>query len=196
MPEKVKLDLPGAEVYFFPDFLTPAEDAEFFSRLMLEVTWKQESMKMFGKEVKLPRLTSWHASDGLSYSYSGITSLPLPWLPPLTWLREKVEQVCQCSFNSVLLNLYRDGNDSVSWHADDEKELGPDPLIASVSLGAPRRFQFKSRVKPESRREILLTSGCLLFMGLGSQTLWLHQVPKEKMATQARINLTFRCMEM
>ncbi len=157
-----------------------------------EIAWRQESIHMFGRLVKLPRLTAWYGDKGTTYTYSGITSVPHPWTESLKDLKARVERACAASFNSVLLNLYRDEKDSVSWHSDDEPELGASPTIASVSLGETRRFELKHKQNSVDRVKLNLTNGSLLTMRGTTQSEWLHQVPKEKFACKPRINLTFR----
>ena len=141
----------------------------------------------------MPRLQAWFGEAHCRYAYSGLQLPPLPWTPALLELRARVEGLAGRPFNSVLLNYYRDGRDSVSWHSDDEKELGPDPVVASLSLGAPRRFQMKHRSRGDLPRPAWeLGHGSLLLMGRGSQTGWRHQLPKQPGVKEARVNLTFR----
>lgn len=163
----------------------------WFAVLQAETAWRQESARIMGRTVPIPRLTAWHGEAG--YVYSGIRLEPLPWTPPLLALRAIAEGLAGQSFNSVLLNLYRDGRDGVSWHADDEPGLGPDPLIASLSLGAGRRFQLRHRITRE-RAEVVLTHGSCLLMGGTIQHHWQHQIPKTTRPVGPRINLTFRQM--
>ena len=144
-----------------------------------------------GRRVPIPRLTAWHGAAG--YVYSGIAMTPAPWNPPLLELKAVAEACAGQAFNSVLLNLYRDGRDSVSWHADNEPGLGRDPVIASVSLGATRRFQMKHRRRAGARRARPAAGSCLVMAG-ATQHHWLHQVPKTSRPVGPRINLTFRAM--
>ncbi len=167
-----------------------ASDA--FRRLLAEVKWKQEHIKMFGKEMEIPRLTAWFGDPERSYTYSGIALTPLEWTPLLNELRAAVEKIAGHEFNSVLLNLYRDANDSVSWHADDEPDLGREPVIGSLSLGASRRFDFRKKTDHSEKFRSVLNSGDLVVMRGTSQQLWDHQVPKETKEAGPRINLTFR----
>ena len=170
--------------------------SEAFQRLLSEVDWKQEHIKMFGKEIEIPRLTAWYGDPERSYTYSGIALTPLAWTPLLNELRAAVEKVAGHQFNSVLLNLYRDANDSVSWHADDEPDLGREPVIGSLSLGASRRFEFRKKTDHTDKFKSVLNSGDLVVMRGTSQQLWEHQVPKEREATEPRINLTFRQIQV
>lgn len=162
---------------------------ETMKRLLDDVDWEQRSIVLFGREVRQPRLNSWYGD--VAYTYSGITMTPRPWLPLLVELREICEAHARSTFNSVLVNLYRDGADSMGWHADDEPELGSAPVIASLSIGATRRFRFRHR----TTRDVVqhdLPSGSLVVMSGLSQSCWMHEVPKQKSVADARINLTFR----
>ena len=175
------------DVLFYADFL----GNEYFELLKSEINWKQEGMKMYGKEVLFPRLTAWYAEDGKTYKYSGLVNIPQEFTPNLLKIKEMVELKTGKKFNSALLNYYRNGQDSMGWHSDDEPELGKNPVIASVSLGAARKFQFKHKTMPKSLININLSPGSLLIMQGATQHHWLHQVPKVKEAGE-RINITFR----
>ena len=143
---------------------------------------------MHGRLLDVPRLQAWYGERRARYGYSGLTLEPLPFTEELLALKARVEQAVDHAFNSVLLNCYRDGRDSVSWHSDDEKELGPEPVIASVSLGCERRFELKHRSRFElDKKVITLTNGSLLLMDKGMQQHWRHQVPKQTHVTEARI---------
>jgi alkylated DNA repair dioxygenase AlkB len=158
---------------------------------MEEVPLAQESIVLFGRPVLQPRLSAW-VGDA-PYTYSGKTFAPLPWTPALAALRARVEADAGHRMNSVLLNLYRDGRDSMGFHADDEPELGPRPIIASVSFGATRRFLLRpKRREAEQRHELALTHGSLLVMLGATQQNWVHGVPKTTRVSEARLNLTFR----
>lgn len=172
------------------DFIAPDEAQEIFLQLQAEVAWRQDEIKMFGKQVKIPRLQAFMADTGVSYKYSGLTLENIPWHPLVADIKAQVEEFTQQHFNAVLLNLYRDGNDGMGWHRDNEPELGENPKIASVSLGESRRFLLKSI--DNKRQEFWLTSGSLLWMGTNMQKNWLHSVPKTTQVKAARINLTFR----
>ncbi|CAM3413765.1 alpha-ketoglutarate-dependent dioxygenase AlkB [Pontibacter korlensis] len=186
-----RLHLLDAEVYFAPDFIPASESNLYFERLMQEVGWQQESIRMFGRQLPMPRLTAWYGDKG--YTYSGLHNKPQPWLPVLQELKEKVEKASNRKYNSVLLNLYRTGQDSMGWHADDEPELGQEPSIASLSFGGERRFAFKHRHRQDIiPLRIVLTHGSLLLMQGPTQHHWLHHIPKTTKAVQPRINLTFR----
>ena len=180
---------------YSPGFLDPSPAQELMVRLMESVPWGEEEIFLHGKMVKSPRLTAWYGDSGASYMYSGVPHTPLDWSPELSALRELVSSAAGVSFNSVLLNLYRGGEDSVSWHSDDEPELGPEPTIASISLGATRRF----RLREKRTREALgvdLSDGSLLLMKAASQRDWEHCLTKTKRAVGPRINLTFRVVRV
>lgn len=187
-----KLSMPDAEVLFYPAFFLPEDSDGLFQELSDSIAWKQEIITIIGQKIPLPRLTAWYGDEGKSYSYSGITVHPLAWTPMLLKIKQAVEQAATVQFNSVLLNFYRDGRDSVSWHSDDEPELGVNPVIASVTLGASRSFQFKHKDQPDLRAAVELTHGSLLIMQGKTQHFWKHQIPKTKKPIGARINLTFR----
>ncbi|WP_439881012.1 alpha-ketoglutarate-dependent dioxygenase AlkB family protein [Pontibacter sp. MBLB2868] len=184
-----QIDMPEAEVYFASHFFTPAESDLYLKTLEEEVNWQQESIKLFGKLRPMPRLTAWYGDKG--YTYSGLHNKPQPWLPVLQELRERVEKASGQTYNSVLLNLYRTGQDSMGWHSDDEAALGPG--IASVSFGGTRKFRFRHRSRKDLEPVSLdLSHGSLLLMQGQTQHHWLHHVPITKRNVQPRINLTFR----
>ena len=181
----------NGEYIFYPNFFSKAESDSFFKNLRSNIVWKQESMNMYGKKIDFPRLTAWYGNNDKPYSFSGITLQPLPWSSEILSIKSKIEAVAKTAFNSVLLNLYRDGNDSISWHTDGEKELGTNPVIASVNFGATRKFQLR-HIKTKEKLEIELSQGSLLIMQGQLQHFWQHQVPKTSKAVGERINLTFR----
>ncbi|MEI6002683.1 alpha-ketoglutarate-dependent dioxygenase AlkB [Paraburkholderia bengalensis] len=184
-------DLPTPDVAWFPDWLSPEAAAQFLARIVAEVSWQQDSMLTPAGRVPLPRLTAWQGEPDAVYVYSGIRNVPAPWTPAVAQLRAAAEATCGASFNSVLLNRYRNGADSMGWHADRERELGDEPVIASVSLGASRRFDLqhnRSRVVQSYQ----LKGGSLLVMRGRTQAEWRHRVPKEPKVLGERINLTFR----
>jgi alkylated DNA repair dioxygenase AlkB len=185
--------LPDAVLVLYEDFLTQPEADRLFAELSHQVFWKQEVMNFYGHERKLPRLTAWYGEPEARYQYSGILNQPLAWTPTLASVREHVQQVTGHSFNSVLLNLYRSGADSVSWHADNEPELGRNPVIASISLGEVRVLQMRHTIRKDVRRfDLSLSHGSLLLMKGEMQTHWQHRIPKTRRSIAARINLTFR----
>lgn len=156
------------------------------------IAWRQDSLKMYGKAIPLPRLTSWYGDAGKAYTYSGITSQPNPWNAGLLHLKRRIEECAGTTFNSVLLNWYRDGRDYLSWHADDEKELGRDPVIASANFGATRDFVLRRNSDHAQKITLPLKHGTLLVMKGSLQHHWQHQVPKRTNVTGSRFNLTFR----
>ena len=187
-----ELDLPPAKAHFYENFLNKKDADFYFEYLRKHVPWQQEKINFMGKISPIPRLTYWYSKENKEYVYSGIKVLPVPYTKVIQRLSDIVEEESGYKFNSVLLNLYRDGNDKVAWHADDEKSLTNNINIASVSVGAEREFQFKSKHNPEEKKEILLTHGSLLVMHDPLQQHWLHQIPVRKRVNKPRINLTFR----
>lgn len=191
---KQVFSLPDAELVFYPTFFTKEESDSFFDELS-NTPWQQRQTKVWGKLYNEPRLTAWYGEEGTEYSYSGVTLNPLPWTPVLSAIKMRVETVVDVVFNSVLLNLYRDGNDSVGWHSDNEASLGTNPVIGSVSLGATRKFQLQHRDNKELRQDIELIHASLLVMQGTTQHFWKHQLPKTKKVHLPRINLTFRVIK-
>lgn len=185
-----------------PDFeyrdalLAPDEADACLRQLWRELAWEQREITLFGRRVLQPRLIAWYGDQDASYAYSGLELEPRPWHPLLRTLKGKVEEASGSRFNSVLANAYRDGNDSMGWHSDDEPELGRCPVIASVSLGAERTFLLRRtaslRQPGEKSRKLLLAHGSLLVMRGNSQDHYQHSVPKTRSETGLRINLTFR----
>ena len=186
-----EITMPDAEVVYFANLFSLAEANSLLNDLKREVSWQQEKISLYGKEHDIPRLTAWYGDSEKTYTYSGITVTSLPWVDRLLEIKTRIEEVSSFSFNSVLLNRYRTGSDGVSWHADDEAELGQNPVIGSVSLGEARDFQMKHRTLDE-RRNIKLENGSYLLMRGSMQHHWLHQIPKSKKPLDERINLTFR----
>lgn len=181
------------EVLYFPNLYTEEQSKMFMDILTQKVRWQQDKIKMFGKEHNIPRLTSWYGDGGLPYYYSGIKMLPNKVdFEELSLIKLAVELQTDSRFNSVLLNLYRDGKDSVSWHSDDEKELGTNPTIASLTFGSTRVFKFRHKEDNKLQREIELTAGSLVIMKGDTQHMWEHSVPKTSKEIGPRINLTFR----
>ncbi len=182
---------------FDPDFLAPAAADALLAALLAPgaVAWAQHHIRLFGRLVPEPRHTAWVGEAGATYAYSGVRREPAPWPVALSAVRAALELATGARYNSALLNLYRDGRDSMGWHADDEPELGPAPVIASVSLGAARRFRFRRRLAHADTRSLLLTPGSLLLMHGDLQTHWQHAIPKTARPVGARLNLTFRWVE-
>jgi alkylated DNA repair dioxygenase AlkB len=170
-------------------FLSFSESEILFNKLLNETSWEQKYKEFYGKNCKIPRLTAWHGST--PYTYSGIENKAQPWTETTTAIKDAIEEYTWLEFSSCLLNFYRDGSDSISWHSDDEPELGPDPIIACLSLGGPRKFQIRDK-RTKERTDYELKSGSLLIMPPGFQRTHEHQIPKTKKPTKPRISLTFR----
>ena len=177
---------------FEPHFLSESEARDLFARLVHGLAWTQPTISLFGVRRPIPRLEAWYGDLDARYSYSGIAHEPLPWTPELAALRDRLRARAGAPFNSVLANLYRDGRDSNGWHSDDEPELGARPLIASVSLGATRRFAFKHRDDAALKQTLELGHGDLLLMAGETQRHYKHALPRTTKPIGERINLTFR----
>lgn len=173
-------------------FLAPGEARQLFERLLEDLPWEQPRVRVFGREHPAPRLQSWHGDPDAVYRYSGLTLRPLPWTRELGRIAERIEAVTGHRFNSVLANLYRDGRDSMGWHADDERELGPSPRVASVSLGAERDFALRRRGARRQALTLALRDNELLLMEPGLQEGWQHSLPRRLRIKAPRVNLTFR----
>jgi alkylated DNA repair dioxygenase AlkB len=189
---KGQLHLPDADIQYLPHFLASAEATHYFTALREQADWQEEEIKVFGKTYAQPRLTALYGNNGKPYRYSNITMVPAVFGPELLQIKKKVEEQIQVVFTTCLLNLYRDGRDSNGWHADNERELGPNPVIASVSLGAERYFHLKHNSLPKERYKLRLGHGSLLLMKGPTQHCWKHQIPKTAQPVAERINLTFR----
>ena len=146
--ESLKLDIPNADIEYFPSYFTKNESDRLYKSLLENIPWQQDTIKMYGKEIPLPRLTAWFGDADKKYTYSGIQMKPHCWTDELLEIKFRIEEVACVQFSSVLLNLYRTGKDSVAWHSDDEKELKCNPIIGSVSFGAVRPFQLKHKNDP------------------------------------------------
>jgi len=186
-------ELGNATIQEFPFAFNERESNRYLTSLIDKVPWQQDSLRIGGKEVLIPRLQCWMGDPGSDYSYSGIRLQSKPWSKDVLNIKTRIECLTEHKFNSVLLNYYRNGQDSVSWHADDEKELGDKPTIGSISFGAVRKFQFRAKSTNDVRKfNIELRNGSLLLMGDTLQNNWLHQLPKAPGLVRPRINLTFR----
>ena len=175
------------------DFCPQADALQWFRQLMQETSWQQPQITLFGRTQPVPRLTAWYGDEAAQYQYSGIEHQPLPWTSLLNAIKQKVESETGDVFNSVLLNLYRDGADSNGWHADDEPEISAKHGIASLSLGAERRFRLRTQQQPRKSLGYLeLQSGSLLYMRPGAQQALQHCISKTRRPVGPRINLTFR----
>ena len=186
------LDLPEAEVILYPAFFSAPEADRLLQELRDTTAWRQETIKLYGKTIEVPRLTAWYGDEGTRYVYSGIKNVPLPWTPVLREIKRAVEPPAGVLFNRVLLNRYRTGQDSVAWHSDDEPEFGANPVIASVSFGGPRTFHFRHKRQRGLTAFVELTHGSLLVMRGPTQHHWVHRVPKTTQDVPERINVTFR----
>lgn len=192
MAAALKIDLPGAEAALHAGWLPDDAASALQSALLAGVPWETHRIRLFGREVASPRLSCWIGDPGASYRYSGTLFQPRPWPAALLPIRERLAHELGVDFNSVLANLYRDGRDAMGWHGDDERELGRRPVIASLSLGARRRFVFRRRDDPSARQVLELPHGSLLVMAGDTQRLYRHALPRTARPVAARINLTFR----
>jgi alkylated DNA repair dioxygenase AlkB len=183
------------EVYFYPELFTKEDSDRLYETLSTAIAWKQEPVFIMGKSIPQPRLTAWYGDTDKSYSYSGITMSPHAWTPALLEIKAKIEAIAGVKFTNALLNFYRDGQDSMGWHRDNEKELGMNPVIGSVSFGSPRTFHLKHYQDKTLIEKISLTHGSFLLMQGSTQHHWLHSIPKQLKITAGRINLTFRIIK-
>jgi alkylated DNA repair dioxygenase AlkB len=189
------LVLADADLAWDPHFLDGADAAAAFAGARDAIAWERHRIRLFGRELDVPRLSCWIGDPDAHYRYSGSDFAPRPWPTRLLPLRERIEAACGARFNSVLANLYRDGRDSMGWHSDDEPELGPAPVIASLSLGAPRRFLLRHRGDATRRLALELGPGSLLLMRGATQANYRHALPRTARAVGERINLTFRLVQ-
>ncbi|AIF49364.1 DNA methylase [Dyella japonica A8] len=188
------MPLPGGELSWWPAWLAGDEADALLADAQAAIPWEVHRIRIFGKEVDSPRLSCWIGDEDATYVYSRTRFEPHPWTPALALLRDRVAQACGARFNSVLANLYRNGRDSMGWHSDNEPELGPRPVIASLSLGAVRRFRLKSR-EGGDMLGIELGHGSLLRMAGDTQRLYVHDLPRTSAAVGPRLNLTFRWVD-
>ncbi len=194
--EPIHFDIPDADITLYNNFFTDQESKWLFDRLVEQIDWQQYQISLFGRLLNQPRLTAYYGDQHKNYSYSGLTLRPLPWTNELLFIKNRIESKGNIRFSSVLLNYYRNGNDSMGWHSDDEKELGQNPAIGSVSFGASRRFQLRhNKRKDIAKVNIDLHNGSYLLMKGSTQHFWQHQIPKSFRLLQPRINLTFRWIE-
>lgn len=188
----IELALPDAELRYQPHWLPAAQADTLLAALQREIAWQTQRIRLFGRWHDSPRLSCWIGDAGAVYSYSGTRFAPQPWPPLLAELRVRIEHAAATRFNSVLANRYRDGRDAMGWHSDDEPELGPQPVIASLSLGAERRFAFKRKQAGARSQTLPLAHGSLLIMAGATQRHYRHALPRSTRVTGERINLTFR----
>lgn len=191
------LDLPDADLEYFPNLFHENQATRLLDALVNSVEWVQNTIRFYGKESLVPRLEAWYGDAGKSYAYSGIRMDPKPWIKELLEIKKAIEPLASTRFNSVLINYYRDGRDRVAWHSDDEKELGPNPVIGSVSLGAERKFKLRHKDHKQNGNygEVILSHGSLLIMKGETQRFWKHEIPRTARPIGKRINLTFRVIE-
>jgi len=179
------------EALYYGHILTETLATQYYTILLNDITWQHDEAIIYGKRIVTKRKVAWYGDDAYDYTYSRTTKTALPWTPALLELKEMVEKTCNATFNSCLLNLYHDGDEGMAWHSDDEKALGKNTVIGSLSLGAVRKFSFRHKQTGE-KKEIILDNGSLLVMQGTTQTHWLHRLPKSTKIKHPRINLTFR----
>lgn len=188
-----KFDLPDADIILFDEFFTKTESEKLYKNLIEKINWQQYTIKMFGKILNQPRLTAFYGEENKPYAYSGLKLTPNPWTEDLLFIKSRITKTAQINFSSVLLNYYRNGQDSMGWHSDDEKELGQNPVIGSISFGETRLFQLRHLTRKDLKKvDIKLTNGSFLLMKGQTQHYWEHQIPKTSKHITPRINLTFR----
>ena len=190
--DSIKYNLPNADITYYPDFIKQIEADVYFNKLRDTIPWQQDFIKLYGKTHAQPRLTALFAVNKKTYTYSNITMTPHPFSKDLIALKTQIETLAKIQFTTCLLNLYRNGKDSNGWHADDEKELGKNPVIASLSLGQERMFHLRNKSNKDLKQKIVLQHGSLLLMKGETQHFWQHQIPKTTRLIKERINLTFR----
>ncbi len=193
--EPLFFDLPDADISYYPNFFDTDKADTIFKELLNKTPWQQDNITVYGKNHLQPRLTALYGNEGKPYFYSNIKMQPHHWTLLLQKIKFHIESQIATNFTTVLLNLYRDGNDSNGWHADNEKELGQNPVIASVSFGAERVFQLKHNTDKSLKKSIILEHGSLLIMKGTTQHFWKHQIPKTTKKVGSRINLTFRIIQ-
>lgn len=190
----MKISIDNGSLEYIPAFISLQNSELLFNELLHKTPWNQGKITIFGKKYATPRLEAFYAENGLNYAYSGQQLIVHPFTNELEKLKNLLEEFTGQKFNSVLINLYRNGNDSNGWHADNERELGNNPFIASISLGTERRFDFQ-HIKSKEKKSIILENGSLLLMGEEIQHHWKHQIAKTKKVHSPRINLTFRLIK-
>ena len=197
LEEPGEIKLPNAKLFYYPQLFEAKKADNLLSVLKEGIEWTQNTIRFYGKESLVPRLEAWYGDEGKSYAYSGIYMDPKPWTSELLSIKQAIEPVAGVSFNSVLINYYRDGKDRVAWHSDDEKELGQNPIIGSVSLGAERKFKLRHKQYKANglKHEILLRHGSFLLMQGTTQHHWMHEIPRTAKPIGPRINLTFRIIK-
>jgi len=189
------LQLPNADLQLLSHWLQASVADQWLEQLTQQTPWQQPQVRIYGRQLAVPRLVAWYGDAEASYRYSGLTHQPLPWTPLLAQIRAQVEQAAGQTLNGVLLNYYRDGQDSMGWHSDDEAELGTNPLIASLNLGGTRRFDLRRKGHNRIEHSLHLQHGSLLVMRGPTQHHWQHQVAKTRTPCAPRLNLTFRLIK-
>lgn len=187
----IALDMPDAELKYYPNFVPPEQANQTLQLLQTSLDWRQEQITLYGKTFDVPRLQAWYGDSNASYQYSNLNLHPTPWTPLLLALKQKCEQASHAHFNSVLANLYRHGQDGMGRHADNEPELGKQPVIAALSFGQTRNLDFYHK-QSNNRLRVPLENGSLLVMRGTTQTYWQHAVAKSKKFMTPRVSLTFR----
>ncbi len=190
--DDLPLQLQDADLQYLPHWQPSSIADRWLQSLLSETPWEQPVVHLHGRDYPVPRRVAWYGDPQASYGYSGLQHQPLPWTPTLLAIRRQLEQHVKAPLNAVLLNFYRDGQDSMGWHSDDETELGPEPLIASLSLGGVRRFDLRRKGQGRIEHSLNLEHGSLLVMRGSTQHYWQHQVAKTRRPCAPRINLTFR----
>lgn len=190
--EEIRFNLPNSDISYYPNFIENLKADSYLKNLKKNIPWQQDAIKVYGKTYAQPRLTALFGNNGKSYSYSNITMNPHPFTLELLEVKKAIESIAKVDFTTCLLNLYRDGKDSNGWHADDEIELGANPVIASISLGEERFFHLRHKNDKTLKQKVLLQHGSLLLMKGETQHFWQHQIPKTAKQIKERINLTFR----
>jgi alkylated DNA repair dioxygenase AlkB len=193
--EKVDLALPDSKINYYSNFLNKEEADFYFHELKSHVSWRQDEITVYGKTYQQPRLTALYATNVKPYSYSNVTMHPHEFDGKLSELKQLLETKTKITFTTCLLNFYRNGKDSNGWHSDDEKELGENPIIASISLGEERFFHLRHKYENTLKQKVLLEHGSLLLMQGKTQHFWQHQIPKTSKVIGERINLTFRIIK-
>jgi len=187
--ERIELG-PTASLRYIPNFIGAQESQALIAKWTTELDWVRSEITLFGRKVPIPRLNTWYGDQ--PYSYSGTHFEAKPWTPELQQIRKKIEDYSDLQFNSVLINWYRDGQDCMGWHSDNEASLGKNPQIASVSLGERRKFALREKKDKKNKRDMVLDDGSLLLMLGETQSLWQHSLPRTKVPLECRVNLTFR----
>jgi len=186
------IELPQAELLYLRHWVDVATADRWLQTLVAETPWMQPQVRLYGRSFAVPRQVAWYGDAQARYRYSGLVHEPLPWTPLLAEVRQRVEQQVGESLNGVLLNLYRDGQDAMGWHSDNEPELGPEPLVVSLNLGETRRFDLRRTGSTRIEHSLELEHGSLLVMSGPTQHHWQHQIARTRKVLTPRLNLTFR----